>query len=374
MQAVRIASPFLYTLEDMPITVRHLLDLPALGLKVLAGRQGLDRSIRWAHTSELADPTPWLSGDELLLTTGMQLEVTKAAQRAYVRRLADAGLTGLGFGLGFSFDAVPEPMLAEADRAGFPVLEVPYPVPFIAITETISQHLTEDRLRDAQMSVEVHERLAEIVAEGSGPADVLDEVVELAGGWALLFDRRGELLARAQGVRGWSPEPAAVWSALPAVVAERGGRVSTSDVTPRGTRVGLPVMAGRRHEGTLVFGKSGRLEQRDRIVVHHAVTVIGLLLVSRRAVLDAERRIAGDTLLEAFSGRLLGPDLERRLELAGFASTRPVSVLVVEPPAGQSSLEDVASTVDATLATRSPRARTVVMAEHVAVLVTHCQP
>lgn len=374
MQAVGIEARPLYTLENMPITVRHLLDLPALGLSLLAGKEGLDRSIRWAHTSELADPTPWLSGDELLLTTGMRLEESEGAQRSYVRRLADAGLTGLGFGLGFGFDAVPGPMLGEADRAGFPILEVPYPVPFIAITETVSQHLTEDRLRDAQMSVELHERLAQIVAEGSGPADVLDEVVELAGGWALLFDRRGELLARAEGGRSSTPDPAAVWSDLPPAVAERGGRASTSDLTPQGTRVGLPVMAGRRHEGTLVFGKSGRLDQRDRIMVHHAVTVIGLLLVSRRAVLDAERRIAGDILFEAFSGRLAGSDLERRLELAGFSSAWPVSVLVVEGPAGQAELEDLASTVDASLATRSPKPRTVVIGERVAALVAHGQP
>ena len=369
VHAVGFAAHVLYTLANMPVTVRQLLDLPALGLSVLAGKEGLDRTIRWAHTSELADPTPWLSGDELLLTTGMQLDDDEGAQRAYVRRLAGAGLTGLGFGLGFSFEAVPAAMLEEADRAGFPILEVPYPVPFIAITETVSQRLTEDRLRDAQMSVEVHERLAHIVAEGSGPADVLDEVVELAGGWALLFDRRGELLARAQGEGTSLPDPGAVWRDLPVAVAERGGRAATSDVSPSGTRVGLPVMAGRRHEGTFVFGKGGRLDQRDRIVVHHAVTVIGLLLVSRRAVLDTERRIAGDTLMEAFSGRLAGADLERRLELAGFPPDRPVTVLVLEGPDTPADLDELAWAVDTELATRRPRSRTVVMAERVAALV-----
>ena len=40
-----------------------------------AGRRGgLDLPVRWVHISELLDPTPWLSGGELLLSTGMQLE------------------------------------------------------------------------------------------------------------------------------------------------------------------------------------------------------------------------------------------------------------------------------------------------------------
>ena len=38
--------------------------------------------MRWVHISELPDPTPWLSGGELLLTTGMQL-AGDAEQRAY---------------------------------------------------------------------------------------------------------------------------------------------------------------------------------------------------------------------------------------------------------------------------------------------------
>ena len=42
-----------------------------LELQVVAGAAGLDRAVRWVHISELADPTPWLSGGEVLLTTGL---------------------------------------------------------------------------------------------------------------------------------------------------------------------------------------------------------------------------------------------------------------------------------------------------------------
>ena len=47
--------------------------LRELELEIVAGEAGLDRAVRWVHISELADPTPWLSGGELLLTTGLQL-------------------------------------------------------------------------------------------------------------------------------------------------------------------------------------------------------------------------------------------------------------------------------------------------------------
>src|SRR5438270_13206334 len=119
----------------MPITVGDTIRIPELRLALVAGRRGLAREIRWAHVSELEDPTPWLKGGELLLTTGMGVGSTPARQRAYVGRLANAGLSGLGFGLGFSHHRVPKAVAASAEDEGFPVFEVPYETPFIAITE-----------------------------------------------------------------------------------------------------------------------------------------------------------------------------------------------------------------------------------------------
>ena len=33
--------------------------------------------MRWVHSTELTDPTPWLKGGELLLTMGIQLTARK---------------------------------------------------------------------------------------------------------------------------------------------------------------------------------------------------------------------------------------------------------------------------------------------------------
>src|SRR3954447_15340892 len=106
-----------------------------LGLQGAAGGDGAaGRGIRRGHIAELLDPTPWLSGGELLLTTGIRLENAEK-QRRFIRKLADAGVAGLGLGTGFDHAKVPKALLTEANTAGFPVFEVPYETPFIAITE-----------------------------------------------------------------------------------------------------------------------------------------------------------------------------------------------------------------------------------------------
>lgn len=355
------------------MTVRDLLGLPGLGLTVVAGEAGLDRPIRWAHTSELQDPTPWLSGGELLLTTGMGLTGSAALQRAYVRRLTGAGLAGLGFGVGFGADEVPAAIKRAADAEGFPVVEVPYPVPFIAIAEAVSSALAEDRLREARMSVEVHERLAALVSDGAGPADVLEEAVDIAGGWAVLFDVRGGVIARAGAPGARVPDETELWKSLPRGADAPG---MSSEQGPGGARVALAVEAAGRREAWAVFGKDHRIEPRDRIAARHAATVLGLLLASRRAVVDAERRIAGDVLTEAIAGRLAGDELARRLELVGFPGGERVVVLVTDlgEVAGGRVLDEAAWMVDAALGVRQVPARTTLIEGRIATLVAHPEP
>ncbi len=350
--------------------MRDLLELPGLGLTLVAGKEGTDRVVRWVHTSELEDPTPWLTGGELLLTTGMALKGSPAAQRSYFTRLVKAGLSGLGFGIGFGFDEVPSPIKRAADRVGFPIIEVPYPVPFIAISEAVSSRIGEERIKDAQMSVEVHERLAALVAGGSGPADVLDEVISLSGGWAILFDIRGRVIARSADAAD-TFEPEVIWKGLPRGLVERSGPTTTAEMGPDGAQVAVAVLAGKRHEGIFVYGKRTRLGQRDRIVVHHAVTVLGLLLASRRAVIEAEHRVAGDVVADALTGKIEGDEMERRLELVGYSPGRPATAIVVDAQAGEDAgrLEDLAWNVDAALGMRCPQVRTVVLGSSVAALV-----
>lgn len=351
----------------MAVTLHDLLAVRELDLTLLAGEEGLGASLRCVHTSELEDPTPWLSGRELLLTTGMALKGAER-QRPYVARLAAAGVAGLGFGIGFGYKKTPAALVAAARAAGFPLLEVPYPVPFIAISEAVTSRLAEERVREAQLSVDVHDALSRLVSEGAGPADVLDELYSLTGGWAVLFGMRGEIVARAAAFSG--RDPAELWAALPRGLKESGDTAASSETGPSGSRIAVPVRSGRRREGVLVLGKSGELGDKDRIAVRHGATLLGLLLASRRAVSDAERRVAGDVLQEAFAGRLAGSELTRRLELSGFGDD-PVAVIVVDdaPERGEDASERIEWTVESSLTGRCGVARAVAIGRGVAALV-----
>src|SRR5947209_5751904 len=144
--------------------------------------------------TELHDPTPWLSGGEVLLTTGMQLD-TDERQREFIIRLADHQLAGLGFGVGFAHDSVPEALVECARQREFPVFEVPYDLPFIAVTEAAFTRLVNEQYAVLRRALAAQERLERIVLSQRGLDALAAALSSLIGAAVLVFDPRGELLA-----------------------------------------------------------------------------------------------------------------------------------------------------------------------------------
>src|SRR5690348_5210522 len=152
------------------LTVRSLVEEMALDLVV--GGDAADAPIRWVHPTELDDPTPWLSGGELILTTGMRLK-TEAVQREFVERLRSRHVAGVGFGTGLDHPVLPKALCDAARDAGLPLFEVPYELPFIAITEKAFTALVNRQYEVLQRTIAIHRRMERLLLEEAG----LEELV-----------------------------------------------------------------------------------------------------------------------------------------------------------------------------------------------------
>jgi purine catabolism regulator len=152
----------------MELTVASLID--ELGLELASGEESAQTHVRWVHSTELLDPTPFLKGGELLLTTGMQLNGPKS-QRELIDRLADHDIAGLGFGTGFAHKRLPAALVTQACKRSFPLFEVPYELPFIAITERAFARLLDERYELLQRTM-VGDVLAEVLTGHLYPEDL----------------------------------------------------------------------------------------------------------------------------------------------------------------------------------------------------------
>jgi PucR family transcriptional regulator, purine catabolism regulatory protein len=324
------------------LSVRELLR--DLDVRLLAGERGIDVPVRWVHISELLDPTPWLAGGELLLTTGMQLDDAEQA-REFIARLSDHHLAGLGFGTGFKHDVVPPSLLEAAAERDFPVFEVPYELPFIAVTEAAFTRLVNEQYAVLRRALAALERLERIVLSQRGLEPLAGALATLLGAAVLVFDSRGELLIQHAFRR--EIDPANVES-LRAEVRERARRREARAFVPSvqegDQALALPIASdgapqngapvARLPEAWLVAIKdAGPLSDFDRLTLHQAVTIVALELLRARVAGDTERRLAGDVLAAMIRGELSGQDLARRLGPFGLADR--VAALVVKRPAGE---------------------------------------
>ncbi|MBT9236051.1 PucR family transcriptional regulator [Pseudomonas sp. MG-2] len=135
----------------MSFSIQDIIDNASLRTRVLTGMEGIQRTLRWAHVCELADPSEWLGEGDLLMTTGIGIPREVEQQRAYITRLSNAKVAGMMIGENMQ---APEDLSALRDQAlslGFPVLITHYSVPFSAVTKAIldSRQHTEDQRRRA---------------------------------------------------------------------------------------------------------------------------------------------------------------------------------------------------------------------------------
>ncbi|UED86908.1 PucR family transcriptional regulator [Streptomyces profundus] len=316
-------------------TLAALTQHSALRLRVRAGEDRLDTEVRWAHTSEMTDPTPFLDGGELLLTIGLKLPVDELdAMRAYVARLTAAGVVGLGFGVGVNHPEVTPELLQAVREAGLPLLEVPQRTPFIAISKAVSAAIAAEQYRTVTAGFAAQRELTRAAVSPEGPQALLTRLAAQVDGWAALCDRSGAVTAVAPGwaarragrlaeeVRrlGDRPAPASTVCAVP---AEDGG-------PPGADRVELQMVGtGQRDRAVLAIGTAAPLGTTGRYAVQAAVALLTLVTERSLAYQLAESRLGGAVLRMLLSGE---PDHARAVagQLYGGLLDAPLRVVAVE--------------------------------------------
>ena len=179
------------------LTVTTLAADPALGLELVAGRRNAGREIEASAVSELVDAGNWLQGGELLLTIGLLLAKTTDGCRDYLASLDAAGVRAVGLGLGSELphQAAPERLIAAADEVGMPLLTVPEPVPFIAVTRAVFAHRAREEREVLEWTLRTQRALTAAAVFPGGLTGPLTAHHEATGRTAVVVDLLGRALA-----------------------------------------------------------------------------------------------------------------------------------------------------------------------------------
>jgi purine catabolism regulator len=151
------------------LTMKEALDFPALAaagplVRVVAG-EGLQRDVRWVHSSEVLDIAPLLRGGEVLLTGGGQLlSLGDAERRSYVVALASRGLTALAVETAGWDEAAVEALAADAEFAGLTLVELRRTVRFVDIAEEVNSSIVNRHARVRAIVDDLSRRIAEHIS------------------------------------------------------------------------------------------------------------------------------------------------------------------------------------------------------------------
>ncbi|MFD9496633.1 PucR family transcriptional regulator [Streptomyces sp. NBC_01558] len=316
----------------MPPTLASLVHHSALKLTVRAGEDRLDVPVRWAHVSELADPVPYMEGGELLLITALTLDADDPeVMQRYVKRLAGAGVVGLGFAVGVNYDEIPKALVQAAEKEGLPLLEVPRRTPFLAISKAVSAAIAADQYRAVTAGFAAQRELTK-QALTDGPEGLLAALAGQVDGWAALYDASGAVVATAPE---WAGRRAA--RLTPDVERLRERPAPASAVVGGEDRVELHSLGtGRRPRAALAVGTASALGTAERYAVHSAIALLTLTTERSRSLHAAEQRIGAAVLRMLLAGE---PDHARAVagDLYGGLLDAPFRLIIAESASGSAA-------------------------------------
>ncbi|TWP52227.1 PucR family transcriptional regulator [Lentzea tibetensis] len=252
------------------VSLRAVVARPELGLAVLCGEDQLDRPVRWAHVSELADPTPFLVGQELLMTAGVKFpdDVDR-----YVAGLVSSGVSAVAFGVMPEYAEVPARLVEECAAQGMPLVAVPPDTPFLAVSQAVGDLLAERQNAELRMLADSQRALTRAAVRIRPVDGTVTALAVALDCWVLLLDANGAVLGRSARAPELSGELAGLARRVGAGTGPRSASTSVGD-----DHVVLnPVEQLSLRPAILVVGRETALSVAERAVVAVAVAVLSLL-------------------------------------------------------------------------------------------------
>jgi len=270
---------------------------------------------------DVPDVIHWVRDGDLLLTTAISLRDDPWSQQQIVPDLHEKGLAGLVLAIGGYLEHVPEAMRAQADHLNFPLIELPWDVPFQDVVMAISEQIINAQNTLLRRTADIHDRFTARVLQGSGLADLADDLAAVLARPALIVDASFTIMAATTPLDAAPVVAQGVGDALPRpLIAHARGSMPSPNSRParswrvaarldRGLRadcVVAPIAVGHQTLGYVVAGATrdggGEL---DLQAAEQAATVTALLLYKERAVHEAESRMEGSLMDRLLTGNAL---------------------------------------------------------------------
>lgn len=321
--------------------LKHSTLTPADPVIRAAAAVAAETQLRWIHSSEVLDIAPLLSGGELLLTGGQALAAASDKRRTgYIWELSERGVAALAIETGAALPSIPSSMIAAAESAGLPLVELRKRVPFVGVMEAINSLLVSESAGQLQQADQASHAMAVELAHGGSLDRVLAVLADATGSEVVLTTNAGVTLA----------------SALP---ADHSGASQTGQAGGQSGEGGQSGDGGQDHVREIHVDVSVRGIPSARLTLYvrgdadvnlariagsRSVDILALALLQRMP--PGLKEMAGAALIRAIDSGTQSWRLQQLAPAAGIAAQAHVVAIVVRSAGSRQTRTNVDHLLD----------------------------
>lgn len=316
------------------LTIREALELPAFeNTALIAGESGIENFIKWVTTIEIIEDISRFQSGELVITTGYGLTDSDAYKDRFLQLIKEKKLAGLAVYTGFYMADIPDMFIQAANEHELPLIEIPASINFSTLTKAVLEQLVNTQTSRLKHSLFVHKQLTKMAMNQHGLPDTLKQAAPLTKASLFVFDGRFNHMASAVQKSHENK-----------MNCDRDSLILNGETVPLDElfqlfeeAAGEPLfkqdyvcLLSPVQNDDVVYGYLlschyyNDWSEMDAVVIEHISTLIGIEMVKKYAVDEAEVRIHGelaDQLLH--KEHLHYQETVKRGERLGYDLTRP---------------------------------------------------
>ncbi|HEX2978731.1 MAG TPA: PucR family transcriptional regulator ligand-binding domain-containing protein [Anaerolineaceae bacterium] len=179
----------------MELTIREALQIgPLSQARVVAGQNGLDRVIRSVTMMEAPDILDWSHPGDFLVTTSYPLLDRAIPEQEFIPKLYEKGIIGLAAKLHAFLKEYPPSMIREANRLGFPLIDIPTKHSLMEIIQPLTNEILERRTAELIQSQNIQRQFINLVLSGGGFNEIAQAISQLVNYPVSIVDRIGKII------------------------------------------------------------------------------------------------------------------------------------------------------------------------------------
>lgn len=285
-------------------TVRELLSLPVLAnARLVAGERGIDRTVTRVNVMEVPDVAAWVRPGEFLVTTGYPYRNEPHRLSGLIPELSERGVSAFGIKPKRFLDEIPPEAIAEADRQGLPLIELP---PETAFSDVVREVMERVLMQESAHLVVLQDRIqtiTQLLLEGKDLLYFLDTIEKIMDNPVILVYQNHKIWV-SKSLRGENEDKYLKYFSW----IEQKGNSGFIQLENGGRAYAAKFIVRHRQAFLLLIERNREIAPLDIVSVDRLAYLAGLELINVEAVHEVESKYVDQFLQDWLSGKIASED------------------------------------------------------------------